>query len=566
MMTSQRPRSLLPRLFVLLAVSSVIAGGNNEDGDEIPVDIRHHDYKDMIKYMNEIHKKCPDITRIYDIGESVRGRKLQVIEMTELPGNHTLLKPEFKYVGNMHGNEVVGREMLLYLMDYMCQMYNGKDAEIQRLVRETRIHVMPSMNPDGYEVAVKSTRCPGNIGTCCQGTIGRPNANNVDLNRNFPDQYARRNPSEELETQEVIKWIKEHPFVLSANLHGGSLVANYPFDDNREFRSGLVSPAPDNQVFRHVALTYSQHHPTMPNGNPCEGDHFKQGVTNGADWYSVAGGMQDFNYVESNCFEITVEMGCCKFPLASALPRLWLDHRPPLLAFMRMVHMGVKGTVRHAGNGAPHFGAVISVVNVTNGQRTPIDHSIRVTNYGDYFRLLTPGLYEVTATVGKRAQTVTVCVVGRPAVVIHFTVGADTFDAKFETGEGTICKPNDQGVRAINDEVSVRELLDQQEARVLDSKQQTEQVEDSGANFAVGEEQHDAMDKSIQKMRRHSSRSDNVVAAVVIVTIGCLVCLLAGIVLYRKVKELKKVKEGYGYEKVDPDQEDDADDIVIDNP
>ena len=105
------------------------------------------------------------------------------------------------------------------------------------------------------------------------------------MNRNFPDQFYK-SPNEsfydsrEKETLALMNWIMDTKFVLSANLHAGSVVASYPFDDSAAHANGLYSASPDDAVFRHLATTYAKSHRTMASEpNQCQGDNFKEGIT-----------------------------------------------------------------------------------------------------------------------------------------------------------------------------------------------------------------------------------------------------------------------------------------------
>ena len=92
----------------------------------------------------------------------------------------------------------------------------------------------------------------------------------------------------------MIRWIMTYPFVCSANLHGGDLVANYPYDESRRPHSSQYTASPDDVTFRQLAETYALNHASMadPGRETCDAgsDTFKGGITNGARWYSVAGG------------------------------------------------------------------------------------------------------------------------------------------------------------------------------------------------------------------------------------------------------------------------------------
>ncbi|XP_056328451.1 probable carboxypeptidase X1 isoform X2 [Danio aesculapii] len=386
----------------------------SEDGTQDKLDFRHHNYKEMRKLMKSVNEMCPDITRIYSIGKSHMGLKLYVMEISDNPGKHELGEPEFRYVAGMHGNEVLGRELLLNLMQFICQEYRRGNQRILHLVKETRIHLLPSMNPDGYEMAYKK-------GSELAGwALGRYSYEGIDMNHNFadlntvmwdaieletdksklinhyfpiPEQYTSEDAWVAPETRAVISWMQTIPFVLSANLHGGELVVTYPFDMTRDWAPREQTPTADDSFFRWLATVYASTNHVMsnPDRRPCHNEDFLRhnNIINGANWHTVPG-MNDFSYLHTNCFEVTVELSCDKFPHAGELPTEWQNNKESLLVYMEQVHRGIKGVIRDKDTEAGIADAIIKVDD--------IDHHIRSAADGDFWRLLNPGDYDITVT------------------------------------------------------------------------------------------------------------------------------------------------------------------------
>ncbi|CAI5437434.1 unnamed protein product [Caenorhabditis angaria] len=372
--------------------------------------IRNHNYSDMTAWLKQVSLNYPNITHLYSAGKSVEGRELWVLIVSDNPREHELLEPELKIVGNMHGNEVVGREALLYLIDVLCQNY-GKNEYLTDLVNSSRMHFMPSMNPDGYEKGLPGDRI---------GYMGRANANDVDLNRNFPAMYPEHREQSggtdpEKENIAVMSWLKAYPFVLSANLHGGSLVANYPYDDSVTGKDGIYTMSPDDKLFVELSYRYARAHTKMwKTGRRCglsaDGDNFINGITNGAGWYHLAGGMQDWQYEHTNSLEITIEMGCFKFPTDDMLPKLWEEHQFSMLSFLEMGLSGIYGIVKDRNNN-PLANATISIEN---------GKDIKATEKGEYWRLLSPGDHTITVTAsGVETDSFTVTVAAGERSVRH---------------------------------------------------------------------------------------------------------------------------------------------------
>lgn len=107
-------------------------------------------YEELSNKLRDISEKHPDLVKLHSIGKSVKNRQIWAVEVSENVNSRSMGEPMIKYVANMHGDEAVGRQMLIYLLDYLLDNY-GKDARISKLVNTTDIFLVPSMNPDGFE-------------------------------------------------------------------------------------------------------------------------------------------------------------------------------------------------------------------------------------------------------------------------------------------------------------------------------------------------------------------------------------------------------------------------------
>lgn len=127
-----------------------IVGAINVDG----VDLSHYYHHDEVAQLAQrLSSQHPSLVQRYSVGRSVQGRELLVMKISENVAQRDLCEPMVKYVANMHGDEAVGRALVVALAQHLVFAYNKGDPRVVRLLNTTEIHLMPSMNPDGFEMA-----------------------------------------------------------------------------------------------------------------------------------------------------------------------------------------------------------------------------------------------------------------------------------------------------------------------------------------------------------------------------------------------------------------------------
>jgi len=417
---------LLIALQSLLLAEAAVIFNQRSCYDTVNNTCQYGEHQQLVEDLEDLASKFPGLARTGSLGESVVGNDLRFILISNNVKKRTTLEPMVKLIGNMHGDETVGRQLLLYLAHYLLHQYD-KSEMVKFLVDNMELYLVPTMNPDGFAVVEFDE---ANVNKCRHKSNARRNSNNVDLNRDFPiyglDTISH---TPQKETRALMDWILHNPFVLSANFHGGAIVANYPWDSPDPFRDNNTRTL-DDEMFRHLSLTYSKANPDMfyqDDNHRCINSNLvtENGIVNGAEWYAIRGSMQDFNYGFSDCMEITLEVSCCKAPHASELPKYWRDNRDSMLNFLLQVHAGVKGIVRNE-EGEPIEKAMVAV-----GKMKPV----KTSRNGEYWKLILPGNYSVVVTAVGYQEFTQDIVVLKPQIYSQAAMFNFTIKRKHETPE-----------------------------------------------------------------------------------------------------------------------------------
>ena len=269
----------------------------------------YHNYTALTNELKLLEQKYPNLIKMDTAGKSGSNRELWYVKISQnvqTDGN----KPNLLYIANMHGDETVGRELMIYLIR---ELVSGSHSD---LIANAQIFIMPSMNPDGFELNQ------------------RYNANGTDLNRSFPDFTSDPNDitnNRAPEIQAIMRLMDKYHFQLSLNFHGGEVCYNLVWDTQENVGNKKF---PEDAVSYKLGRDYTLKNKTMYNGG------FDHGLTYGYEWYEVNGGMQDWATYYRQSIQATVELSGAKYPSASELPGYWNENKD---AFLEHITSGLKG-------------------------------------------------------------------------------------------------------------------------------------------------------------------------------------------------------------------------------
>ncbi len=341
----------------------------------------YHDYQETMDELEDIADRFPAITKLEILGQSVAGRDLACIKISDNPDMDEDEIP-ILICGAHHGNEVLSVEATLYQINYLVDNY-GTDNEVTNWIDNYEIWFIPLVNPDGRE----ATR--------------RTNDNGIDLNRNYSFEHTATGnhgePFSEPETQVIRDLTALYPPVMSLTYHTSGRYVLYSWTHTDD-------AAPDSSAMTYFGNIIAESI-VYPDGGST--DHYE--LMQGGRWYFTAGEYCDYLYAIHNTLAFTVEMWTRQNPDGSVIPQVVERNLVGFKTFLRQAEKsGVSGLITDKSGGQP-IQAHITVPAIDDqGKVNPV---LSNEEFGRYYKYLAPGSYRLQISAeGYRDQLIDVII------------------------------------------------------------------------------------------------------------------------------------------------------------
>ena len=136
---------------MLLTVIVFLAASAPAETAKITVPLRFDHYYTLgqvYEAVRAINQAYPEMTKLEEAGKSEEGRPIYALTLNNPKTGPALDKPGIYVDGNIHGNEIQGGEICLYLVDYLLGNYS-KNKEVTELLDKKVFYVVPVVNADG---------------------------------------------------------------------------------------------------------------------------------------------------------------------------------------------------------------------------------------------------------------------------------------------------------------------------------------------------------------------------------------------------------------------------------
>ncbi|MDZ7344243.1 MAG: M14 family metallopeptidase [candidate division KSB1 bacterium] len=276
------------------------SGSCDNGGSPDPNAGLYHTYAELNDELHKLAAEFPQIVQVSSIGQSVQGRELWAIKISDHVTQDEA-EAEVVFLGGHHAREWIAVDVPLLLANHLVKSY-GSDTTITRRLQQSEVWIVPLVNPDGHQYSVTNDRLwRKNRRNNGDGTFG------VDLNRNYSYQwggpgssgdtfseiYRGPAPFSEPETRAVRDFLLRRETKALISYHNFSQLILYPW--------GYTSaPAPDFQLLQGLAVAMADRVRAV------------HGVTytpqQSAELYLASGDTTDWLYGERGVPNFTIEL------------------------------------------------------------------------------------------------------------------------------------------------------------------------------------------------------------------------------------------------------------------